>query len=311
MAVAYLIFGLIVVVIGGDAFVDSSVRIAKRMHISEMFIGATLVSIGTTLPELVVSATASFHGYSDVAAGNAIGSVICNTALIAGIVVAFSQLKPDIMSFNISYAQFFLAAGLYCAFACFGGLSRIAGAWLLLALCLYLFSTYLMTKRNNSCSYHVPVEGSMLLDIPAIALGAAMLYIGANLIVDNGTILARQIGIPDHVISISVIALGTSLPELFTAISAIRKKHGDLSIGNIIGANILNLLLVSGLSCVIEPFSHPLSMLRIDIPVMLSVSLLLAVPGILFNRLYHWQGFALLLCYATYILHLYIDWAAA
>ncbi|MGE4353415.1 MAG: calcium/sodium antiporter [Oscillospiraceae bacterium] len=306
MTIIYFLFGLLLVIIGGDAFVDSSVRIAKRMHVSEMLIGATLVSIGTTLPELIVSATASVHGYSDVAAGNAIGSVICNTALIAGFVVAFSRFAPDIASFCRSYAQFFLAAGLYCAFACFGGLSRIAGIGLLLALFLYLFGIYGATKGGSKIHTSEKLEGSLLLDVPQITLGAALLFIGANLLVDKGTFLARQIGIPDHVISISMISLGTSLPELFTAVSAIRKKHGALSIGNIVGANILNLLMVSGVSSVIEPFTPLLSMLRVDIPVMLFVSLLLALPVILGNKFYRWQGFVLLISYATYITHLYI-----
>ena len=300
------IAGLVLVIVGSNAFVDAAVRIAKRFRVSEMLIGATLVSIGTTLPELMVSATAAFSGHTDMAAGNAIGSVICNTALIAGLVQAIRPTPLEPRVFRQNYLRFFLAAAVFCLFAYTGGgLSRMTGLCLLALLLLYLADACSQARSSRSTGGGEPVRGSCFADLFTLFLMAAALFCGANLLVDNGARLAQVIGIPEHVISISMIALGTSLPELLTALTALCKGHGALSLGNIIGANVMNLLLVSGAAAAIAPIPMGSTLLRIDLPVMLGVSLLLAVPGLVGKRLRRWQGFLLLAVYGVYIAYMY------
>jgi len=299
--------GLALVVMGSDTFVDAAVRIAKRFRISEMLIGATLVSIGTTLPELMVSATAAFQGHVDMAAGNAIGSVICNTALIAGLTQAVRPSKIDPEGFRKSYSQFFLAMLAFCLFAYTGrGLSAIAGTVLLVVLVFHLADSWKQAKDDRGVERPQTVESPLWYDLFCMVVTAGALFLGARLLVENGSLIARAIGIPEHAISISMIALGTSLPELLTALAALRKRHSALSLGNIIGANILNLLLVSGVSSVIEPIPMTACMLQIDMPIMIFVSLLLALPGMIRGKLYRWQGGALLATYAGYMAYLYL-----
>lgn len=307
MALFMFFLGIVLVVIGSDAFVEAAIRTAKRFHVSEMLIGATLVSIGTTLPELMVSTTAAFEGHLDMAVGNAIGSVICNTALIAGLVQAIRPTEIEPLSFRKNYTRFFAAAAVFCLFVYTGGgLSRIAGVCLLAVLLIHLADSYSQARNDRNSGPREKVKGSFITDLLVMVIMAAALFFGANLLVDNGSLLAKAIGIPEHVISISMIALGTSLPELITALTALHKKHTALSLGNIIGANILNLLLVSGAAAVIQPMGMARSILQVDIPMMLFVSLMLALPGLLRKKLYRRQGILLMLVYCLYIVYLYI-----
>ncbi len=308
MYIPLFLLGLALVVLSSDAFVDAAARLARRLRISDMIIGATIVSLGTTLPELTVSATASAKGLADMAAGNLIGSVICNTALIAGLSQSIrpaASLSPD---FKANYLFFFLSAAIFGFFAVSElGFSRFSGLCLLVLLACYLYWSWQRAKKTSpSGKQPLPLKkGSVFSDLLITVLAVMALAFGAKLLVENGSRLALAIGIPEHVISISMIALGTSLPELITSITALVKGHAALSLGNVIGANILNLLMVCGVSSVIRPLTLAPSLLRIDLPVMFTVSLLLALPGILKKRLYRWQGFALLAVYAGYMAYLY------
>ena len=273
-----------------------------------MVIGATIVSLGTTLPELTVSATASAKGLSDMAAGNIIGSVICNTALIAGLSQAIRPARSLSCDFKSNYLFFFLCAAVFSLFAVSElGFSRLSGACLLALLAFYLHWSWQRAK-NAAPSAIQPAglkKGGIFSDLLIIILSVTALAFGARLLVENGSRLALAIGIPEHVVSISMIALGTSLPELITSITALIKGHTALSLGNVIGANTLNLLMVCGVSSVIRPMGLEASLLYADLPVMIAVSLLLALPGILKKRLYRWQGFILLAVYAGYMAYLY------
>lgn len=305
MTLLLFLIGLVLVVVGSDYFVEASVRAAKRLKMSEMLIGATLVSLGTTLPELMVSTRAAFEGHAEMAIGNAIGSVICNTALVAGLVQAVRATVIEASAFRKNCLWFAFAAAVFCILAYTGdGISRIAGAALLACLVLYILSTLVRSAPDDEVSSS---EGGRLLgDVLVMAVMALALFFGANLLVDNGARLAKTIGIPEHVISVSMIALGTSLPELLTAITALRKKHSALSLGNIIGANILNLFLVTGASGVIAPLKIAEQTLHVDVPVMLLVSLILLLPGFFRKKLFRSQGAALLAIYGVYIAYLYM-----
>ena len=304
----FLLFamGLVLLVVGSNLFVDAAVRIAKRFGLSEMLIGATLVSVGTTLPELLVSATAAFQGHAEMAAGNAVGSVICNTALVAGAVQAIRPSMGDFEGFRRSYSQFFLAA---CAYALLvltgGGITRFGAAALIFLFVLYTAQSCRQAKKERQPDAKDAPEGRAAGDLVLTAFSACMLFVGATLLVDNGSAIARLLLVPERVISISMIALGTSLPELLTAVTALRKRHAAIAIGNVIGANILNIVLVSGVAGLIRPMEAQPGFMDVDIPVMLLVSLLLAVPGFVGKKLYRWQGVVLLVMYALYIGYLY------
>lgn len=312
MLTAVLLFclGLILLIKGGDWFVDGSVGVAHRFGVPELIIGATVVSIGTTLPEVMVSATSALQGHGEIAYGNAIGSIICNTALIAALTVAIKPSKVDRKSL-LSPVLFFFAAAAYYLFNAYvlGGFSRVAGVILVTVFVLYMIFTINQGRKKTSptteSSEEVKPLGKSLL---FLAVGAVFIALGANLLVDNGILIAQGLGVPESVIALTFVALGTSLPELVTAVTSLLKGHSALSLGNIIGANLFNLVLVSGVSVLLSPFSLPESKtiaginasLVLDMPVMIAVMCLLTLPALLKGKLSRWQGITLLCVYAAF-----------
>ena len=314
MIVPVLLFlvGLVFLIKGGDWFVDGATGIARRFGLPELLIGATVVSIGTTLPEVMVSTTSALSGHGEIAYGNAIGSVICNTALIAAITVAVRPGKVDPKSLRLPVAFFFTAAAIYAGVAYTTGcFSRITGLILLAMFCVYMVATVGQMRagsKGKPAAGAEPREGSTLKDIVLLIAGAALIAVGANLLVDNGTLIAQALGVPESVIALTFVALGTSLPELVTAVTSLLKGHGALSLGNVIGANLFNLVLVSGASVALSPFSIPQNStiaghnasLVLDLPVMLLVMALLTLPALRRGKLSRAQGVALLLIYAGF-----------
>lgn len=309
------ILGLGLLIKGGDWFVDGATGVAHRFHIPELLIGATVVSIGTTLPEVMVSATSAVGGHGEIAYGNAIGSIICNTALIAAITVAVRPARIERSSLKLPVIFFFLAAIFYSVIAyATGFFSYAVGAILLAVFVVYMVLSVLQARRAPQ-----PAEGKeqktvsdknwgLAKEVGLLVLGAALIAVGARLLVDNGIQIAEKLGVPEAVIALTFVALGTSLPELVTAITSLVKGHGSLSLGNVIGANLFNLVLVSGVSTVLSPFAVPgsklvlgvNSSLLIDIPVMLLVMALLTVPALIRGKLSRWQGIVLLGIYAAF-----------
>lgn len=297
--------GLILLVVGSDQFINSAIKISKSLGIPEMFIGATIVSLGTTLPELMFSSSAAAQGYNDMSIGNAIGSIICNTALIAGLIQIIRPTELDRAAFNFSSKRFLIYAGLYCTIAVvFGQIPRWGGAFLLV---LMIFYTMKIIKQPSSNIQNGTDDkhSSTIKEIIFLIIEAVSLYIGADLLVDNGTVIARWLSVPERVISLTLVALGTSLPELVTAISALKKGHSSLSLGNILGANTLNLLWVGGVSSLIHPLHFTKSILVLDIPVMLAVTLILCVPAMISGKMKRWQGAVLLTIYIGYLIYLF------
>ena len=316
MLIPILLFcvGLVFLIKGGDWFVDGATGIARRFGLPELLIGATVVSIGTTLPEVMVSTTSALGGHGEIAYGNAIGSVICNTALIAAITAAVRPSQVDPKSLRLPVAFFFTAAAIYAGVAYTTGyFSQITGLILLAMFVVYMAATvWQMKSRSSAARPAAPQpqeEGSSLLkDLVLLVLGAALIAVGANLLVDNGTLIAKAMGVPESVIALTFVALGTSLPELVTAVTSLLKGHGALSLGNVIGANLFNLVLVSGVSVALAPFSIPKNStiagynasLVLDIPVMFLVMALLTLPALRRGRLSRVQGVALLLIYGAF-----------
>jgi len=306
-----VIAGLMLLIKGGDWFVDGATGIAHRFHVPELLIGATVVSIGTTLPEVMVSATSALSGHGEIAYGNAIGSIICNTSLIAALTIAIRPATVDKKSLRTPVLFFFAAAVIYILFAVLTGeFSRFAGLLLLGIFAVYMFTTVrqaLRSKLPETQEEEAP-SGSIVKELLLLVIGAAAIAVGARLLVDNGTLIAQWLGVPESVIALTFVALGTSLPELVTAITALAKGHGALSLGNIIGANIFNLVLVSGVSATLMPFPVPASKLLfgmnssflVDIPVMILVMCLLTVPALVKGKLTRAQGISLLAIYAGF-----------
>ena len=304
--------GLVFLIKGGDWFVDGATGIARRFGLPELLIGATVVSIGTTLPEVMVSTTSALSGHGEIAYGNAIGSVICNTSLIAAITVAIRPGRADLKSLRLPVAFFFAAAALYAGIAYTTGyFSQIAGFFLLALFVIYMIATvWQMKSQPAPASRGEPVQedGSTLKDAVLLAAGAALIAVGANLLVDNGTLIAQALGVPESVIALTFVALGTSLPELVTAVTSLLKGHGALSLGNVIGANLFNLVLVSGVSVSLAPFPIPQSSeiaglnasLVLDLPVMFLVMGLLTLPALRRGKLSRVQGLVLLAVYAAF-----------
>ena len=317
MLVPVLLFivGLLFLIKGGDWFVDGASALARRFHLPELLIGATVVSIGTTLPEAMVSTMSAVSGHGEIAYGNAIGSVICNSALIAAITIAVRPGKVDPKTLRVPVAFFFAAAAIYCVAAyAMGEFTRPLGFVMLAMFVAYMVANVLQMKKAPAAAEaeaeaeNAGEEMSLTKTLVLLVLGAVLIALGANLLVDNGTLIAQALGVPESVIALTFVALGTSLPELVTAITSLVKGCSDLSLGNIVGANVFNLVLVSGVSVTLAPFSIPQNStiagmnasLVMDIPVMFAVMLLLTVPALIKGKLSRPQGIALLCIYAAF-----------
>lgn len=316
MLVPILLFvlGLVLLIKGGDWFVDGSVGIAHRLNVPDLLIGATVVAIGTTLPEVMVSATSAFEGVSDIAYGNAIGSVICNTALISALTIAVSPSEVDGKTFKTPVIFFFIAAVFYAVIAYTSGyFSRMAGIILLAMFVVYIILSVMQAKRSTvspaAAEEAAAAEDASVLKLCLLlVVGAALIALGAKLLVDNGTLIAEFLGVPDSVIALTFVALGTSLPELVTAITSLVKGHATLSLGNIVGANLFNLVLVSGMAVTISPFGVPVektvaglnASLVVDIPLMFFVMAFMTLPALKTGKLARYQGIILLALYAAF-----------
>ena len=305
--------GLVLLIKGGDWFVDGATGIARRFHLPDIVVGATVVSIGTTLPEVMVSATGAMLGQGAMAYGNAIGSIICNTALIAAISVAVNPGPVNTKSMKMPVLFFFGSAAIYCVAAyIMGEFTRPLGLIMLAIFVVYLIFTVRQGMNNPEEAEEEEASDSkprtFLQDLFWLVAGAALIAVGADLLVEHGTIIAVGLGVPETVIALTFVALGTSLPELVTTITSLRKGHASLGIGNVIGANVFNLVLVSGVAVTLAPFEVPVgnlifghnASLVMDIPIMLTVMLLLTVPALATKKLHRWQGIVLLAIYAAF-----------
>ncbi|MBO4905348.1 MAG: calcium/sodium antiporter [Lachnospiraceae bacterium] len=317
--VLLFILGFVCLIKGGDWFVDGAAGIAKKFSMPEILVGATVVSIGTTLPEVMVSASSAVMGHGEIAYGNAIGSIICNTALVAAITIAVRPSDVERKSLVVPTFFFFTAAVFYCAVAYITGyFSRLTGILLLLIFIIYMILTVRQAIKTPDAQAGSEDPGSgedqTTEDKPIwkliilIIIGAALIAVGADLLVDNGTIIAEALGVPESVVALTFVALGTSLPELVTAITSLAKGYGALSLGNVIGANLFNLVLVSGISCTLSPFSVPVgkqisgipASFVIDIPLMLAVMAFVTVPALIRGKLSRIQGVVLLIVYVAF-----------
>lgn len=309
--------GLVLLIKGGDWFVDSATVIAKKFHVPEIIIGATVVSIGTTLPEVMVSATAALNNNGAIAYGNAIGSIVCNTSLIAALTIAIRPAPVNRKAITMPVLFFFISAAIYLVAAyLFGSFDRWLGIVMLVVFTVYMVLTVRQGFKNP---VNVPdheeetaegkKEDPLWVSIIVLVASAAIIAVGADMLESSSVSLATMAGIPTEVVGVTIVALCTSLPELVTAITALAKGHGALSLGNIIGANIFNLVLVSGVAVTLSPFQVPMgseilgmnTSLVMELPLMVGVMALMTLPALLKKKLFRWQGIALLSVYAIFV----------
>jgi cation:H+ antiporter len=266
----------------------------------------------------MTSAIGAASGSGAMAYGNAIGSIICNTSLIAALTIAIKPAKADKKAL-IFPVCFFFGTAIFYAFNAyvFGRFNLWMGIVLLLGFVVYMVMNVINMKKNPAEEEHEEVEisegeesgkGGLVKDIVMLVVSAAVIAIGAKLLVEGATKVAHDLGVPETIISLTIVALGTSLPELVTAVTALMKGHGALSLGNIIGANIFNLVLVSGAAITINPFDVPAeatflgnnASLIFDIPLVFIVMGIMTIPTIIKGKLQRWQGVSLLCLYAAY-----------
>lgn len=299
--VLLFITGLLLICAGGDRLVDAAVAIARKLKVSQIVVGATIVSLGTTLPEILVSTTAVFDGSAAVAAGNAFGSIICNTALIAGLT---QTIRPadHVTAASISWRCGFFFLVISAMELC-GMTAGRYGHWTgMLLLAAFVF--YAWMNMKGASGDEEETGDTSYISIPrqflVLAVCALLLYAGANLLVDNGILIAQALGVPERVIAVTFIALGTSLPELVTSVMSLVKGYGNVGLGNIIGANILNLLLVIGIPAAASGMELEEQTTGVDIPLAIFVMAVLFVPILIRKKSSRVQGVILLGIYMAY-----------
>lgn len=319
LIVLLLIVGIILIVKGGDVFVDASSWIAKVSGIPKLIVGATIVSIATTLPELLVSIFAAVQGKVDMAIGNAVGSVTFNTAVIMAISILFLPATVKRKDYFLKSMLFLLAAGLVVMCGFIGKVNIIMSIALIVLFVIFMIDNVLQARKAVQAKFeddkeekkelevkqkYKPTKKEIIVNILKFILGASAIVFGADLLVDNASELAKIAGISERIISITILAVGTSLPELVTTITALVKKQSDLSVGNIIGANILDLTLIMPMCSIISGKSLLIASQKglIDLIVCSVVGMIVVLPMLFTKKFKRWQGAVLLTFYLLYII---------
>ncbi|MBQ8575375.1 MAG: calcium/sodium antiporter [Clostridia bacterium] len=325
--IMYALFavGVVLVIKGGDWFVDGASWIAEVTGIPKFIVGATIVSFATSLPEIIVSSIAAVEGHSilmegvgdfvaasqdrvGMAIGNGVGSVICNTAMIMGIGIIFMPTEIDRKKFSRKSVLLGVSLVALLVLTRFGSLSTKGAIFLLAIFVAYIVENFKSSKSDSlddDSDYDLPQvdKKTVTKNILSTALGGICLVGGSQLLVKGGGEIARSWGVSESIVGVTMLAIGTSLPELVTAISAIVKKQPTMSVGNVIGANIIDTAFILPLCSFIYGDTLPVSAQNIylDFPVCILVSLIALVPTVLAKKFYRWQGVVLLLVYLVYL----------
>ncbi|MFW5999686.1 MAG: calcium/sodium antiporter [Halanaerobiaceae bacterium] len=301
-AVFLFIVGLVMIIKGGDIFIDSAVVIAYILGVSKMIIGATLVSLGTTLPEIATSVNASFRGESQFALGNAIGSIDFNTGLVLGILIIISGVRKVDKDFKMRGKMLLLLMFFLYIFSLTGGIiGRLEGLVLLIAFFFYSWFSYGNYKRERKFTEKNVEKSRLSKSLFFLSMGALLVVKGADFLVTNGILIADFLGVPSYLISLTIVAFGTSLPELVTAVAALVKKHHDLSVGNILGANIMNIGLAVSFSALISPIEVTGTILRFDLVITAVFVLISILFGLYYSGFRRYSGVVLLAVYVFYV----------
>lgn len=305
VTICIFILGLIFITKGADIFIDSTIYVGKKTKIPEIILGATIVSLATTFPELTVSACASFKGHTTMSLGNAIGSIICNTGLALGLVATIKPFKVNRKEFSSKIILLMTSIIILIVLGLDKVIDKKDAIALIGVLVIYMVNNYKSIPKSKT-RYIQSEESnstSLLKIVFLFILGITMMILGSKLLVENGIKIAKAFGVPQGVISLTVIALGTSLPEIVSCLTSIKKNHSDISLGNILGANILNIVSVTATASLINDTPILKQTCTIDFPFMILLVLILTNPTIIKGKIYRFQGVLMLF---TYLLYLYI-----
>jgi cation:H+ antiporter len=313
-AAIFVIIGLAGLIAGGELLVRGAVSAAKTMGISPMVIGLTLVGFGTSTPELVTSLQAALSGSSGIAIGNVVGSNIGNVLLILGIAALLSPVSVDPAAFKRDGFVLLLATLLCLGAVLLGDFSRMTGSIFLITLVGYLTITLITEKRTTSSPatavYKAEAEvvagsgNSLGVSVGFAVTGLVITIVGARFLVAGAVSLAQSAGISETVIGLTIVAIGTSMPELVTSVIAVRKGQGDVALGNVIGSNIFNILGILGITALIQPMNVPPEIISFDIWMMCVATLLLVVFARSGWRVGRGEGGTMIVCYVGYLLWL-------
>lgn len=301
--------GLVLIIKGGDWFVDAASWIAKVSGIPQFIIGATIVSIATTLPEILVSVMAAAQGNVEMATGNAIGSVTANTGMILGLSIIFMPVAVNRNKYLPKSLILMGAIVLLWALSLNGELTLFASIIMFLCFAFFIYENIIEAKRgmtpNEEKGKGNTDKKTVTINILKFVVGAAFIVIGSRLLVNEGTVIATDIlHIDERIVSLTLVAVGTSLPELVTTLTAIAKKQSSLSVGNIVGANIIDMLLILPICSFISGGSLPVAFttIWIDLPVALLVTLITLLPMLITKKFHRWQGILSLAVYIGYVI---------
>lgn len=303
--------GIILIVKGGDWFVDAASYIAEVSGIPKLIVGATIVSLATTLPEMLVSAMAALQGKTDMAVGNAVGSVTANLGLIMALSVICMPVCIRRGDYLFKSLLMLAAAWIVAAGGREGAVGLGPSLALMAVFALFLFENLRCAHRSMRCGgagdlsifRPAPARRDLLFQCLKFTAGAVAVVMGADLLVDSGSALARLAGVSERIIGVTIVAVGTSLPELVTTVTAIAKRQSALSIGNILGANILDLTLILPMSALVSGEALPIAPVSsaVDLPACLLVGCIAVIPAMVSARFQRWQGAALLAVYGGYL----------
>lgn len=303
-----LLLGFVILIKGGDWLLNSSVSFSLKLNIPKIIVGLTVVSFSTSAPELMVSVLSAFNGSSDLAVGNVIGSNIANIALILAVVLLFSKISLNKFFFQKDYVILLFSTFLFYLLSFYDhNLSSIDGIIFILILIIYV--AYLIKSARSDIFDDTSAEFvnvSWVKIILTLLLGIMALYFGSELLVSNAIVIAKQLGVSEKVIGVTIVAIGTSLPELVASLVAIKKKENAISFGNIIGSNIFNILCVLGLTSIIHPINIAPSFLKFDFWWMLLIVLLIPVFSFLPQKGTIDYKFGIVLL-TTYLGYLYLS----
>ena len=296
--IVLLVMGLVVVLKGADWLTDGAVNIASRFGVSQMVIGLTIVAMGTSMPELCVSMVSALKGTPDLAVGNVVGSNTLNTLLIVGCstLVAPIMVKRSSVRRDIPFAV--LASLLMLIFCLDGGIDRLDAALLFILFAVFMFVTvkYGKNEGTEAKTTAAPLGKATLL----LVVGLVCLILGSNLFVDNASFIASTLGVSDAVIGLTIVAGGTSLPDLATSMVSAKKGNSDIAIGNVIGSNVFNILMIIGVTGLVKPM-HIKGITSLDLIVMLASMLLLWFFCRTTYKVKRWEGAVLAISYIAYL----------
>lgn len=314
--ILFIVLGFVLLIKGADFLVDGASDIAKKFHIPEIVIGLTIVSIGTSMPELFVSTTSALMGSPDMSIGNIIGSNICNLLLILGVSAMIQPVKFQKSTIKIEIPMCFVFSAIFLVLCNTGNvISRLEGVFLLVLFAGFLVYTFYVAKQGMEAAKEQEAieetdqkkESSMLKSIGLVVLGIVALKIGGDFTVDHAVVIAQQLHISEKVIGLTILAVGTSLPELVTSVVAAMKGNDDIAIGNIIGSNIFNMLMIIGVSALITPLTYNVTY-NVQMVILLISLIVLTVfaftkPKEKMNRV---NGLIYVLMYVVYLALLFI-----